>query len=132
MKLRLSKIQDTAADRPPGYYEDVVSQGVIDGDFLEIDSGKLNELREKYRPLPPPELPPPAVMAANLARAVADEAKARLHQVPRISDEEVQQRLTVCSGCENFIPSSQRCSLCGCYMQFKSRLRSQSCPVGKW
>lgn len=50
MRLRLADIEAKAAERPAGYVEDVISRGVVDGDFLEISSDALSELRAIYRP----------------------------------------------------------------------------------
>ena len=48
MKILLSQLHANAKHRPPGYYEDVCSQGVIRGIFLEITPEKYNALLEKY------------------------------------------------------------------------------------
>ena len=55
MRLRVTKIEERASERPPGYLEAVLSRGVIDGEFLEIPDEALAELRDIYRdPLPAP------------------------------------------------------------------------------
>ena len=52
-------------------------------------------------------------------------------------------RLTICQGCEHFVPSTKSCGplvteaftdskLCGCHMPTKTRLKVASCPLGKW
>ena len=38
--------------RPPGYYEDVMAHGIVEGDFLEITQEGYSKLLEKYRPKP--------------------------------------------------------------------------------
>lgn len=69
MKLRISKIHETAAERPAGYVEDILSQGIVEGDWLEISQEAMAGLRLKYRGVqkeyrlterPEPELPMPA------------------------------------------------------------------------
>ncbi len=77
-------------------------------------------------------LPGLPAMAANLATAATQEAVAIARQAPPVSPEEVSQRLARCTACDRFLPVEQRCALCGCFVAFKSRLRSQNCPVGKW
>lgn len=48
-------------------------------------------------------------------------------------EEEVQnQRYDICLTCENFIPITTTCKKCGCFMKFKTKLKSGSCPIGKW
>nr|WP_246846765.1 hypothetical protein [Leptospira barantonii] len=27
---------------------------------------------------------------------------------------------------------SERCSLCGCFVRLKTKLKSESCPISKW
>ena len=49
MKLQLAKIHAAAAARPPGYVQDVLSRGVVQGDALEISAEQMEILRQKYR-----------------------------------------------------------------------------------
>jgi hypothetical protein len=72
MRLRIAKIHEAAVSRPPDYVQTVLSRGVVDGERLEISDQALAELRQQFRPTPPPV----PEMAASLARAAADEAKA--------------------------------------------------------
>ena len=50
MKIRITEIYKTAAERPEGYAEHVISEGEIVGDYLEISSESLAKLRVIYRP----------------------------------------------------------------------------------
>lgn len=128
MKLRIAKVHEAAPSRPPGYVEDVLSRGTVDGEWLDIAPEPYAELVAKYRPAP--SLPSAATMAKNAATALRDEIKARITGLPEIEAEEVARRLEICHGCENFIQG--RCAKCGCFMNFKAKLRSQHCPEGKW
>jgi hypothetical protein len=110
--------------------EDVLSRGTIEGEFLEISEEEYAALKAKYRPKP--ELPSVATMAKNAAAAAAKEIGARLSGTPEVPEEEIARRLETCHGCELFIQAQGRCSKCGCFMKFKSRLRSQHCPENKW
>lgn len=130
MKLRLSKIHDAAAHRPSGYVAAVIARGVVEGEYLEISSEALAELRDIYRPRIEPALPPVTVQFANAFAAAA--AEVRLRHRPAVDPDEAARRFAICGDCDYFRHSDQRCSLCGCYMRFKTRLRSQNCPVGKW
>jgi len=71
-------------------------------------------------------------MSQTLVKALADEARAALNQRPSVSDKEAAMRLRQCLHCDLFIKEQGRCSRCGCFMRFKIRMRSQSCPLGKW
>ena len=53
MRLRISKIHELAATRPAGYLEDVLSSGIVSGDFLEVSAEAHAALRTKYRPAAP-------------------------------------------------------------------------------
>jgi hypothetical protein len=50
MKIELAALRKLATKRPEGYYEDVVSRGRTDGDFLYIHPRDYQELRTKYAP----------------------------------------------------------------------------------
>jgi hypothetical protein len=46
---------------------------------------------------------------------------------------EISRRLEICGGCEFFVESPRmRCQKCGCYLNLKSRLETEHCPIGKW
>lgn len=130
MKIRLAAIQETAAARPLGYFEEVVSRGIISGEWLEISPEAVAELRQKYRP---PALPSLRTMAGNAARAARAETSARLTGVHPLTPAEIERRLAICQApCGQWRESDQRCAACGCYARFKVRLRSSQCPIGKW
>jgi hypothetical protein len=128
MRLRIAKIHEAAVSRPPDYVQTVLSRGVVDGERLEISDQALAELRQQFRPTPPPV----PEMAASLARAAADEAKAIFLGAPAVPQESIAARMEICRACEHFIPGQNRCALCGCFAALKARMRSQHCPVGKW
>lgn len=128
MKLSISKIKETAKDRPSGYLEDVLSSGVIEGDELEISSEVLAALRMKYRP----PLPSLTTMAATMSRALVSETVAVVMGVPPVSEAMRETRLAACQGCDAFDSNQQRCRHCGCVVELKSRLRTAHCPSQKW
>jgi hypothetical protein len=43
---------------------------------------------------------------------------------------EAERRLEVCSTCDKF--KNNICLECKCYMPFKVKLESITCPIGKW
>ncbi len=128
MRLRIAKIHEAAMSRPPNYVQSVLSRGVVDGEWLEISDEALADLRQQFRPTPPP-IPE---MAVNLARAAADEVKAIFSGALAVPHESVASRMETCRACEHFIRDQNRCALCGCFAELKARMRSQHCPVGKW
>jgi hypothetical protein len=44
----------------------------------------------------------------------------------------VKERMTICKNCPYFLPTTQRCSVCGCFMIAKSSIPSSECPKGYW
>jgi hypothetical protein len=67
--------------------------------------------------------------AASLGKAMLTHAKDRFRTA---SAEEQESRLVICRGCEKYEPADGSCKLCGCCMKLKTRLRTGSCPIGKW
>lgn len=76
-------------------------------------------------------LPSLVDQAKNFAGAMVDYAKDGFKNV---SQDEYDNRLSICGSCELFRHSDKRCShpSCGCFMEKKSWLRSAKCPIGKW
>jgi hypothetical protein len=48
------------------------------------------------------------------------------------SKEEKERRLAICKECEFFQASPLKCRKCGCFLQLKTRLETEHCPIGKW
>ena len=63
--------------------------------------------------------------AISLGKGVRDSLLNR-----KVNDEERSRRLKICHSCEHF--SAPRCTLCGCFMNFKTTLTSSNCPIHKW
>mgnify|MGYP003113290475 CR=1 FL=1 len=63
--------------------------------------------------------------AISLGKGVIDSLLNR-----KVDTAERERRLKICHSCEHFNPP--RCTLCGCFMNFKTTLSSSNCPVGKW
>ncbi len=48
-----------------------------------------------------------------------------------LTDDSVrQQRISTCESCDKF--KLYFCTVCNCYMPFKTRIALYSCPEGKW
>jgi hypothetical protein len=43
-----------------------------------------------------------------------------------------QQRIAVCLDCEHLKKPLNRCELCGCFMNIKTRIYKSKCPKGLW
>lgn len=49
-----------------------------------------------------------------------------------LADEELQnERISICNSCE-FLTMTRNCKKCGCFVDAKTRLAGQHCPLGKW
>lgn len=84
MKILVAKIHEAAASRPEGYAEDVLSRGVIEGDWLELSNVEYFALRDKYSPRPEGL----GDMVAKFAQPVA-----------RVIDAVVGTNIKSCGGC---------------------------------
>lgn len=47
-------------------------------------------------------------------------------------EDTINERFNVCKGCPEFIKMTGTCKECGCFMQLKTRMKSATCPLGKW
>jgi len=63
--------------------------------------------------------------AISLGKGVRDSLLNR-----KVDEKERNRRLEICHSCEHF--SAPRCTLCGCFMNFKTTLTSSNCPIHKW
>jgi hypothetical protein len=46
--------------------------------------------------------------------------------------EEIGRRLAICRKCEFFHPAPMRCQKCNCFLNLKTRLETEHCPIAKW
>ena len=78
-------------------------------------------------------LPSPIQMAKNLAKEISNNVQHKLKGNNLINTAETTAyRFNICSSCEFYIQSKDRCSKCGCKMKIKSTLNASKCPIGKW
>ncbi len=70
-------------------------------------------------------------LAGALGRLAAQAASEKDILVP---SEEYQRRLTICRGCDQYDAPKSRCKACGCAINLKARLKSETgkCPKMKW
>lgn len=76
-----------------------------------------------------PELPSALSMARNTIRAASD---LLVNGFESVDKKELKRREAICFECEHFRKSDNRCGKCGCFLQWKSKLRAWHCPVEKW
>lgn len=78
-------------------------------------------------PADKPKLPGMLTMAANLAKAMARHVAdgAKLADLPVL-----EARLNTCMTCDQ--RRDDRCTVCGCFLAEKAKLRTAECPLGKW
>ncbi len=80
----------------------------------------------------------PSILPPSLSKQVSNAAKASgrmvksifAHERIMVSDEEKERRLSICGECEFY--TNGRCAKCGCYINFKTRLETEHCPIKKW
>jgi hypothetical protein len=50
----------------------------------------------------------------------------------RTSDDIADKRMSICNDCDRLIPITHQCKECGCFMKMKVKLKTATCPLGKW
>lgn len=48
-----------------------------------------------------------------------------------VANDVVAERIQICTSCPE-LNRLKMCKKCGCFMPVKIRLKSSSCPIGKW
>ena len=48
------------------------------------------------------------------------------------SDKQIGERIDHCKKCEYYIKKENRCRLCGCFLQYKTKFLNAHCPIKKW
>ena len=46
--------------------------------------------------------------------------------------EQADDRMTICNQCEHLEQKKKVCNVCGCFMEFKTKIPTAKCPLGKW
>jgi hypothetical protein len=125
ISIALDRLAETAYSRPPGYYKHVVSSGKIIGNRLFLDVRVYKDLCRQYSPKP--------TLAKNIAGASFRVAKAVMGgERIIVSQAEIERRLSICAKCEFFEAAPMKCRKCGCYLNLKTRLETEHCPIAKW
>jgi hypothetical protein len=130
IETTLADIRRMAKDRPEGYYDAVVGQGVIDGESITFSDEAWAALKARFRPQP--ELPALDQMARNFWGSVAWWAS---NGFPMARRRDFIARLEQCqrNECGQWQGDGKiaRCAACGC-TGLKLWLASEECPKGFW
>ena len=47
-----------------------------------------------------------------------------------VSEDEQNRRMEICNNCDYYF--GERCKVCGCFMQTKTKFTASQCPAMKW
>ena len=50
----------------------------------------------------------------------------------KTSPEIQKERMDICLSCDKLYKPTGSCKVCGCFMQLKTWMPDQRCPLGKW
>lgn len=126
MKIPLTLLREAAPSRPIGYFEDVVSRGIITDELIDLPDSSYAELLEKYRAYrePPNYLEQGFSITLALGRwAIAG--------FPVVDEATLFARSCECALCPAWDARAGRCLDCGC-KSLKHWLATERCPRGKW
>lgn len=96
---------------------------------------RIKELSAEADLAAPTESPPILDQVGNVVSALGRVGGQLLTGATlTVSQEEYDRRLTICRSCPEYQPCGPRCRKCGCFLQVKARLESESgqCPLKKW
>lgn len=63
---------------------------------------------------------------------IAEEKAVEKLLVDKVHPDVQLERISICRSCEKFYKVTAQCRLCGCFMNVKSWMPDQRCPVNKW
>lgn len=69
------------------------------------------------------------VLAKNFGNAIINHAS---DGFKKVTNEEFENRLNICKGCDQFDANEERCKNCGCFLKYKAAWNSEKCPLSKW
>lgn len=71
----------------------------------------------------------------NIIRKVASFIQAGVSHLidgREATNEEIDQRMSICKSCEHFNKERETCKICGCACALKASWLSSNCPLNKW
>ncbi len=97
---------------------------IEEGDIVAVSEDTFAQLMQ--------ELPSLAAMASSASSAMLEEGRAILSGVPSITEDESDRRRAICAACPFYRIEDRHCSQCGCFIEWKTRMRTQHCPDSLW
>lgn len=73
-----------------------------------------------------------------IQKEIVSEALSFLPDTSFVTDKKAEQRLELCETCENLIDSNRKCSICGCFVDLKTKVKKlpfmepEECPLKYW
>jgi len=148
MKILLKNIIEKAKSlNDENYYNDVVGQGTIVKDYLEISQENYLALVKKYNPnIKDPivyneskccskvKQMPSLMQQINNAVGAAGRVVGNITYGEKIkaTEEEIASRRNICENCPFLDTVRNKCSKCGCFYKLKITLATEHCPENKW
>lgn len=68
----------------------------------------------------------------KLSEKTTEQIKSVVEDYIKVPSEVKEERLNICLDCEDLFRPTKTCKLCGCFMDVKTWLPTQKCPVDKW
>ena len=124
--ISLTKLQSAAKVKAQGYYDTCIAAGTVVGDNLQLSEEAFTTLRSQF------STPPISTQVQSAATAVVTECGAALAGEVAVDDTTKAVRIALCEQCAFFIVNDRRCQKCGCWMEIKTRFRTEKCPESKW
>lgn len=69
-------------------------------------------------------------MAVESAKIIAENALEGKDL--KVSEQEFNQRMAICQGCDRYKKETNQCNECGCFLAIKAKLTGMKCPLNKW
>jgi len=124
MKFTLEQLNEKSKNRPQGYREEVLSLAKkTDNYFYELSDESFAILAEKYR------MPSFLEMITNAGKAALEAANSGLDVRDK---EQTETCLKICAICPHLVIDPFRCGICGCFLEYKIKLKAWHCPQNRW
>jgi len=76
-------------------------------------------------------LPPKSKQVSNFVLSVANAIANAIKSGKIVAPEAViSKRISICTNCRHL--SENRCSVCGCFVNIKTGINSEKCPLNHW
>ena len=63
----------------------------------------------------------------------ADSVKEQTMRLIATTSSDIQsERIEICNSCDRLTKRARQCKECGCFVDLKTWLGDQECPLGKW